>query len=356
MSYQLLIINLGSTSTKVAVYEDERQMAAESLHHSQIQLSQYPGPLEQKDFRKQAILDFLTEHHFDLHQFDCIVARGGCCKPIEGGIYPINQAMLRDIASERYGLHISNTGCFIAYELGEEFHLPVLTADTVKTDEYFPLARYSGLCELPRTCTMHALNQKATARRYAASLGRPYEDLNLIVAHLGGGISVGAHQRGRVIDSNNGLDGDGPFSPERAGSLPVGPLIDLCYSGQFSHKEMRKKINGKGGLMAYLNTNSGLEVEARIQKGDEAAREVFEAMAYQISREIAAAAATLKGQVDAILLTGSLAYSSLLTHWITERTSFIASVISYPGENEMLALAESGLRWLSGKEALRLYE
>jgi len=348
-------MNLGSTSTKVSVYEDYQETARESLHHSQEQLSQYPSPLDQKGFRKEAILKFLADHHFDLKEFHCIVARGGCCKPIEGGIYRITQAMLDDIASERYGLHISNTGCFIAYELGQEFHIPVITADTVKTDEYFPLARYSGLPELPRTCTMHALNQKATARRYASFIGRPYEELNLIVAHLGGGISVGAHERGRVIDSNNGLDGDGPFSPERAGTLPVGPLIDLCYSGQLTQKEMRKKINGKGGIMAYLDTNSGLEVEERIANGDDKAREVFEAMAYQISREIGAAAATLKGQVDAILLTGSLAYSERLTDWIKDRTQFIAPVVLYPGENEMLSLAESGMRWLKGEEALKTY-
>lgn len=355
MSYTLLIMNLGSTSTKVSVYEDYQETARESLHHSQEQLDQYPSPLDQKDFRKEAVLNFLTQHGYDLSTFDCIVARGGCCKPIEGGIYRITREMLDDIASERYGLHISNTGCFIAYELGQEFGIPVITADTVKTDEYFDLARYSGLPELPRTCTMHALNQKATARRYASAIGKPYQELNLIVAHLGGGISVGAHACGRVIDSNNGLDGDGPFSPERAGTLPTGALIDLCFSGQVTHREMRKKINGKGGIMAYLGTNSGLEVEERIAQGDEAASKVYEAMAYQISREIGAAAATLKGQVDAILLTGSLAYSKKLTDWIKERTQFIAPVVLYPGENEMLSLAESGMRWLKGEEKLKTY-
>ena len=355
MSYKLLIMNLGSTSTKVSVYEDYQEVARESLHHSQDQLNQYPSPLDQKDFRKEAILKFLEDREYDLKDFSCIVARGGCCKPIEGGIYRITEDMLEDIASEQYGLHISSTGCFIAYELGKEYDLPVITADTVKTDEFFPLARYSGLPELPRTSTLHALNQKATARRYAAAVGRPYNELNVIVAHLGGGISVGAHCRGSVIDSNNGLDGDGPFSPERAGVLPVGALIDMCYSGEFTHKEMRKKINGKGGLMAYLGTNSGLEVQERIDHGDEQAREVYEAMAYQVSREIGAAAATLKGDVNAILLTGSLAYSKLLTDWIKDRVQFIAPVVLYPGENEMLALAESGMRWLMGEEQLKTY-
>ncbi|MBQ6684855.1 MAG: butyrate kinase [Firmicutes bacterium] len=355
MSYKLLIMNLGSTSTKVSVYEDYQEAARESLHHSQEQLNQYPSPLDQKDFRKEAILKFLSNHNYDLKDFSCIVARGGCCKPIEGGIYRITQEMLDDIASEKYGLHISNTGCFIAYELGQEYDLPVITADTVKTDEFFDLARYSGHPLLPRTSTMHALNQKATARRYAAAVGRPYDELNLIVAHLGGGISVGSHCRGRVIDTNNGLDGDGPFSPERAGTLPVGALIDLCYSGEYTHKEARKLVTGKGGLMAYLGTNSGLEVEERISHGDMEAAEVYEAMAYQVSREIGAAAATLKGDVNAILLTGSLAYSKTLTDWIKDRVQFIAPVVLYPGENEMLSLAESGMRWLTGEERLKEY-
>lgn len=355
MSYKLLIMNLGSTSTKVAVYEDYQEIARESLHHSQEQLAQYPSPLDQKAFRKEAILHFLSGHGHNLANFSCIVARGGCCKPIEGGIFPITEAMLSDIASERYGLHISNVGCVIAYELGQEYQLPVVTADTVKTDEFFPLARYSGLPELPRVSTIHALNQKATARRYAAAIGRPYDQLNLIVAHLGGGISVGAHCQGRVIDANNALDGSGPFSPERAGTLPTGALIDWCFSGQLSQQELRKKINGAGGLMAYLGTNSGLEVEEKIQKGDQRAAEVFEAMAYQIAREIGASAATLKGDVNAILLTGSLAYSVRLTDWIKERVSFIAPVVLYPGENEMLSLAESGMRYLTGQEALKDY-
>lgn len=355
MSYKLLIMNLGSTSTKVAVYEDYQEAARESLHHSQDQLSQYPSPLDQKDFRKEAILQFLATHNYDLTSFDCIVARGGCCKPIEGGIYPITEEMLSDIASERYGLHISNAGCFIAYELGQEYQLPVITADTIKTDELSPLARFSGLEELPRVSTFHALNQKAIARRYAAAIGRSYDELNLIVAHMGGGISVGAHLHGRVIDANNGLDGDGPFSPERAGTLPVGSLIDLCYSGRFTQREMRKKINGGGGLMAYLGTNSGLEVEERIQNGDQQAEMVYQAMAYQVAREIGAASATLMGEVNAILLTGSLAYSRLLTDWIKERTSFIAPVVLYPGENEMLSLAESGMRYLTGEENLKTY-
>ncbi|MBQ8590134.1 MAG: butyrate kinase [Firmicutes bacterium] len=355
MSFKLLIMNLGSTSTKVSVYEDYQEVARESLHHSQEQLNQYPSPLDQKEFRKEAILKFLSSHDYDLKDFSCIVARGGCCKPIEGGIYRITKEMLDDIASEKYGLHISNTGCFIAYELGQEYDLPVITADTVKTDEFFDLARYSGHPLLPRVSTMHALNQKATARRYAAAVGRSYDDLNLIVAHLGGGISVGAHCRGRVIDTNNGLDGDGPFSPERAGTLPVGALIDLCFSGDYSHKEVRKMINGKGGIMAYLGTNSGLEVEDRISHGDQDAAEVYEAMAYQVSREIGAASATLKGDVNAILLTGSLAYSKTLTDWIKDRVQFIAPVVLYPGENEMLSLAESGMRWLKGEEALKTY-
>ena len=281
MHNRMFILNLGSTSTKVAVYEGLTEAAGESLHHSQEDLSRFPAVPDQKDFRKEAIRSFLSRGGFDLAAFDCIVARGGCSKPIEGGIYEISPDMLADIASGRYGVHISNVGCAIAYELGREYRIPVITADTVKTDELGPLARYTGLDQLKRVSTFHALNHKAIARKHALAVGRRYEELNLIVAHMGGGISVGAHEHGRVIETNNALDGDGPFSPERAGALPVGSLVRLCFSGEYTEAELLKMISGKGGLMSYLGTNSGLEVEERIEKGDLHAREVYEAMAYQ---------------------------------------------------------------------------
>lgn len=355
MDNKMLILNLGSTSTKVAVFCGTGEVARESLHHSQEELASFSRIVDQKELRKTAIRRFLEEGGFDLGEFACIVARGGCSKPIEGGIYRITEEMLADIESERYGVHVSNVGCAIGYELGQEYGIPVITADTIKTDEFSTLARYAGISELERVSTLHALNHKAIARKHAASVGKKYEDMNLIVAHMGGGISIGAHQKGRVIDANNALDGDGPFSPERAGTLPVGSLIHLCFSGKYSEAELQKMICGGGGLMSYLGTNSGLEVEDRIKQGDTRAREVYEAMAYQVAKSIGAAACVLAGKVDAILLTGSLAYSEMLTGWVKERTAFLAPVYLYPGENEMLSLAESGVRFLSGAEQPKTY-
>lgn len=355
MNSRMLILNLGSTSTKVAVYDGTAETAGESLHHSQEELAAFSRVADQKELRKTAINRFLQTNGFDLNEFACIVARGGCSKPIEGGVYYITEDMLTDIKSERYGVHVSNVGCIIAYELGQEYGLPVITADTIKTDEFGALARYSGLSGLERVSTLHALNQKAIARRHAESVGKKYEDMNLIVAHMGGGISVGAHQKGKAVDANNALDGDGPFSPERAGTLPVGALIHLCFSGKYSEAQLQKMICGGGGLMSYLGTNSGLEVEERIQKGEQQAAEVYEAMAYQIAKEIGSAACVLSGQVDAILLTGSLSYSKMLTDWVKDRVAFLAPVYLYPGENEMLSLAESGMRFLSKKEQPKIY-
>lgn len=355
MHNKMFILNLGSTSTKVAVYEGLTETARESLHHSQEDLSLFSAVPDQKEFRKEAVRSFLSRGGFDLTSFDCIVARGGCSRPIEGGIYEISPEMLADISSGRYGVHISNVGCAIAYELGQEYGIPVVTADTVKTDELEPLARYTGLAQLTRVSTFHALNHKAIARKHALAVGKRYEDMDLIVAHMGGGISVGAHRHGRVVETNNALDGDGPFSPERAGALPVGSLVRLCFSGEYTESELLKMISGKGGLMSYLGTNSGLEVEERIAAGDEPAREVYEAMAYQTAKAIGAASCVLKGKAEAILLTGSLAYSELLTGWIKERVSFLAPVYLYPGENEMLSLAENGMRYLSGRETPKTY-
>lgn len=355
MKQTMFILNLGSTSTKVAVYEGTTEIAKESLQHSQADLSSYPKVPDQKDFRKEAIRGFLDRGGFDLSTFDCIVARGGCSKPIEGGIYRITPDMLEDINSGVYGVHISNVGCQIAYELSLEYQIPVVTADTVRTDELGRLARYTGLAEMKRVSTFHALNHKAIARGHARTVGKAYEDMNLVVAHMGGGISVAAHEKGRVVETNNALDGDGPFSPERAGALPVGSLVRMCFSGQYTEEQMQKKICGQGGLMSYLGTNSGLEVEDRIEAGDNTAREVYEAMAYQTAKAIGSAACVLKGQLDGILITGSLAYSELLTGWVKERVSFLGPVYLYPGENEMLSLAENGVLFLSGKVKPKSY-
>lgn len=355
MKYKMLIINLGSTSTKIAVYADLEEKFKVSINHSQEELSKFDDIWAQEDFRKEKILNTLKDNGYHLKDFSCIACRGGNVKPIPGGIYLVNEEMLADIRSEKYGVHPTGVGNIIAFQLGNEYGIPVITADPPVTDELCNLAKYSGVKEITRISSGHALNQKRTGRKIANELGKIYAEMNLIVVHLGGGISVGAHENGHMIDFNNALDGDGPFSPERAGTVPAGDLIKMCFSGKYTEKEMIKKINGNGGLMSYLGTNSGLEVEEKIENGDTYALEVFEAMAYQVSKEIATAAAVLKGKVDAIVLTGSLAYSERLTNWIKERIRFIAPIYLCPGENEMISLAENALRYLKGEEEAKQY-
>lgn len=355
MEYKMLILNLGSTSTKIAVYLNLNEKLMISINHSQDDLKRFKDIWEQKEFRKEKILETLKENGYDLKDFSIIACRGGNCKPIPGGIYLLNKEMLEDMRSEKYGVHPTSVGNHIAYELGNEFHIPVIFADPPITDEFSNLARYSGVKEIPRISSGHALNQKRTGRKIAKELGKEYKDMNFIIVHMGGGISVGAHEKGLIVDMNNSLDGDGPFSPERAGTVPAGDLIKLCFSGKYTEKEVMKKVRGGGGLMSYLGTNSGLKVEERIKNGDSYAFEVFEAMAYQVSKEIAAASAVLKGKIDAIILTGSLSYSERLTNWIKERVGFLAPIYICPGENEMISLAENAFRYLSGEEEAKQY-
>jgi len=351
----VLVINPGSTSTKVAVYKDEQEVRSESIKHPTAEIKQFSNVWEQYDYRKQAILGWLQGNGFSLDDFDVLVCRGGTSKPISGGIYEINEEMLADLHKGLYGSHACNVGCQIAYDFGQETGLPVVTLDAPATDELCPLARYSGHPLIKRRSSFHALNQKATARKLAADLGTTYDKLNLVVVHLGGGISVGAHHHGRVVDANDALEGDGPFAPERSGSLPGGALVRICFSGQYSQADVMRMINGGGGLVGYLGTSDGLEVERRIDAGDEQAREVLEAMAYQIAKEIASKAAVLAGNVDAIALTGSFAYSKRLVGWISKRVSFIAPIHVYPGENEMEALALGALRYMRGEEETKTY-
>lgn len=355
MGKKILIVNLGSTSTKIAVYEDTTEIFKESISHSQEELSVFPDIWDQIDFRKNKIMEALKNNNFTKEDFSAISCRGGTTKPVKGGIYILNEEMILDMKSGKYGVHPTNVGNNISFELGKEWGVPVVIADPPVTDEFCKSARYSGIKDINRQSSFHALNQKRTARKISAELEKEYTDLNLIVVHLGGGISVAAHENGLIIDVNNALDGEGPFSPERAGTVPAGDLIKMCFSGGYSQKDMIYKIKGGGGLMSYLGTNSGLEVEERIDNGDEYALEVYEAMSYHISKEIGAAAAVLKGEVDGIVLTGSLAYSKRLVGWIRERVEFIAPLYLNPGENEMLSLAEGALRYLNGKEEPKEY-
>ncbi len=355
-NHRLLVINPGSTSTKIAVFEDEKIFFEKTLRHSVEELSKYEKIFDQYEFRKDIILETLTKNKIDINSLTGIVGRGGLLKPIEGGTYEVNEKMIEDLKIGVQGEHASNLGGIIAYEIGQELGIKAFIVDPVVVDELKDVARISGLKEIERRSIFHALNQKAVARRHAKSKGKRYEDMNLIVVHLGGGISVGAHQKGKVIEVANALDGEGPFSPERTGSLPVGDLIKLAYSGKYTYEDMKKMIKGNGGIVSYLNTNNAMEVAKMIDDGDEYAELIYYAMAYQVAKEIGSIAAVLKGKVDGILLTGGIANDKTFTSWIEERVKFISEVYVYPGEDELTALAEGGLRVLKGEEKAKKYE
>ncbi len=352
---KLLTINPGSTSTKIGVFEDDKIIFEKTLRHSNEELAAFEKICDQYEFRKNLILDCLKENNIELDSLSTVVGRGGLLKPIEGGTYIVNEPMLEDLREGLQGEHASNLGGIIACEIANQIGVNAFIVDPVVVDELEEVARISGLKEIERKSIFHALNQMAVSRRYAKSIGKEYSELNLIVAHLGGGISVGAHKKGRVIDVNNALDGEGPFSPERTGGLPVGDLIKLCYSGDYTHEEVKKMIKGNGGLVSYLNTNDAREVEERIKNGDKYAELIYSAMAYQVGKEIGAQATVLKGKVDAIILTGGIAYDKIFISWIEDMVSFISKVIVYPGEDELTALAEGGFRILNGEEHPKIY-
>ncbi len=352
---KILVINPGSTSTKVAVYEDQCLIVEEKLYHRREELEHYDKIIDEFQFRKDIVLQFLQQQEIAVSSLDAVVGRGGLVYPLEGGCYYINDLMIRDLKAAVMGEHASNLGALIARAIGDDIGKPAFIVDPVVVDEMESLARYSGSPEIPRLSIFHALNQKAEARRVAKSLGKRYDTCNLIVAHLGGGISVGAHKRGKVIDVNNALDGDGPFSPERTGGLPAGQLARLCFLGKWSLDEIKKLIKGHGGLIAYLGTNDGSEIVKRIEEGDEKAREVFEAMAYQVAKEIGAMTTVLKGEVDAIVLTGGLAHIQILIDWISERVQHLAPIQVVPGEDEMRALCEGVLHVLAEEEQAKEY-
>jgi len=353
----ILVINPGSTSTKMAVYDDEKPILLRTIVHSAEELSAFDDVLLQQDFRKQVLINELKQAQIPM-DFDAVIGRGGLVKPLEGGVYEINEQMVRDTLS---GIamhnHACNLGCLIAYEIGMEIPgCRAFIADPGVVDELNDYARISGSPLMNRICIWHALNQRAIARRYAAEIGQRYEDLNLIVCHMGGGISIAVHERGRAVDANNALDGEGPFSPERAGSLPAADLIRLCFSGKYTEKQLLKRIAGQAGLNAHLGTNDVKEIIRRIEKdGDEHARLVFDAMIYHVAKNIAAESAVLCGQIDAILLTGGLARSEYVVSRLRKRIAFLAPVHCFPGEDEMGALAQNALAVLQGKRLAKVY-
>lgn len=355
MSIKSLIINPGSTSTKIGVFEDETLLFEETLRHSTEEISQYATIVDQKDFRKKIITDLLAEKNFDLKSLNVVVGRGGMLKPIPGGTYAVTDALLADLKVGVQGQHASNLGGILAREIADSIGVPSYIVDPVVVDELMPIARYSGVPELPRTSVFHALNQKAVAKRYAKEIGKPYDSLRLIVVHMGGGVSVGAHINGKVVDVFNALDGDGAFSPERAGAVPSGALIKLCFSGKYTEKEVYSKIVGKGGFNAYLGTNDMREVTKRANEGDEKAAEAKKAFLLQVSKDIGSMACVLNGKVDQIIVTGGIAYGEDVVAALKEAAEWIAPFTVYPGEDELLALAQGALRVMNGEEKAMEY-
>ena len=350
--YKILSVNPGSTSTKFAVYEDEKLVCLHTIRHSADDLKSFKSLLEQHEFRKNLMVDYLAKDGIDITELSAVVGRGGLVRPLESGVYSVNDKYVDDLKTRYSAEHASNLGGVIAREIAET--IPgclALIADPVVVDEYQDVARISGLPQIPRRSMFHALNHKAIARKYAAANGTTYEKLNLVIAHMGGGISVAAHRLGKVVDSNQGLDGYGPFSPERAGTLDAGQLVDLCFEGKYTHDEIRKLLVGNGGLMAHLGINDTKVILQMVESGDKKARLVLEALAYNVAKEIGAMLAVLHGEADAVILTGGIAYSKFVVEYIKKMISPIIKVTVYPGEDEMESLAMSGLRVLRGEDA-----
>lgn len=353
---RILVINPGSTSTKLAVFDDEEKIFEEAIRHSKNELARYSNILAQRNMRRGLIMESLRKNGEPLENLTAVVGRGGIIRPVDSGTYEVNDAMMRDLISDSALVHASALGGIMARELADELGIKAYVVDPVVVDEMEPRAKLSGIPGIERRSVFHALNTKAEARRAAERLGLEYESARFVVAHMGGGITVGAHWYGRVVDVNDGVAGEGPFTPERSGSVPLSGIIDMCFSGDYTKEEMKKFVSGAGGLSAYLGTNDLQEVEAMIKSGDEYAALVLDSMAYQVIKEIGAMAAVLEGRVDAIILTGGMAYSSRFTGAIKQHTDQIARVMVLPGEDEMQALAEGVIRVINGKEKVKEYK
>lgn len=353
--YKFLIINPGSTSTKISIYNDDKEVQSESMSHDVKLIRSFDTIYGQFDFRLELIENYIKKHNIDLDEFTAIIARGGNMQPVVGGTYEVNDKMIEDLKIGVMGQHASNLGGGLADAIAKKHGLKAYVVDPVVVDEFEPFARISGTPLIKRKSKDHPLNSKAVARLASEELGGKYEDFNFITAHMGGGISVGTHKKGRVVDVNNALNGDGPMSPERCGGIPFGDLIDLCYSGEYTVDELKRQLIGQGGLVAYLGTNDGREVGKKIDDGDEYAKLIYQTLGYQLAKEIGAASTIVNGEVDAIILTGGLAHDDLLTAWVEERVKFIAPVKRYPGEHEMEALAQGVMRVLDKVEGIQVY-
>lgn len=351
----LLIINPGSTSTKIAVYDGEREVLSENIAHPAEELAPYARIVDQKGFRKDIVLEVLRKKGLEPKDLAAVVGRGGLLRPIPSGVYRVDERMLEDLFAGVQGEHASNLGGLIADEIARPLGIPAFIVDPVVVDELDDWARLSGVPEIRRRSIFHALNHKYTARLAARRLGKAYEALDLVVCHLGGGVTVGAHRHGRVVDVNNGLNGEGPITPERAGTVPAGDLVALACSGKHTEPELKKKLTGRGGMVAHLGTNDMRETLKRVAAGDKQAALVFEAMVLTVAKQIGACAAVLKGRVDAVVLTGGLAHAAEFIDGIKDHVAFLAPIFVFPGENEMAALAEAGRRVLGGEDEARTY-
>jgi butyrate kinase len=353
MNYNILAINPGSTSTKIALYENEKEVFCKTLDHAAEEIEKYDKIQDQFEMRKNVVLSFLMDNGYEVNKLSAVVGRGGMVPKVRSGAYKVNESMVNRLRNNPVVEHASNLGALIAYEIANTVGVSAYIYDSVRVDELIDLARISGMPEIPRTSTSHALNSRAMAMKVAKMYGKKYTDMNFVVAHLGGGISISVHEKGRMVDII--ADDEGPFSPERAGRVPCKELIDMCYSGKFDKKTMNKKLRGNGGLKAYLNTVDVREVEKMIESGSEEAKLVLEAMAYQVAKGIGDLATVVEGKVDAIVITGGIAYSTRMTSWIKKRVQFIAPVEVMPGENEMESLALGTLRVLKEEETAEEY-
>lgn len=357
MKHLILAINPGSTSTKIAVFDQMEQVFIKNIKHSTEQLSVFPTIADQYEFRKSTIMDELQAANINLDDIAIVMGRGGLVKPLTSGVYKVNDLMKKHLKQGYNGQHACNLGGLIADSIATSIGLEgAYIADPVVVDEFEEVARIAGHPKFERLSIFHALNQKAIARTYAADNGKRYEDLNLIVAHMGGGVSVGAHKEGRVVDVNQALDGEGPFSPERAGTLPVNQLIDVCFSGQYSYDEVKKMVVGQGGYVAYFGINDAYAIEKAALEGDKKADLLEEAMAYQVAKQIGEAAVVLKGKVDAIILTGGIAYGVPVVNRIKKYITWIAPVAVYPGEDEMKAMAMNANMVLNNETEVKEYK
>ena len=352
---RILVINPGGTSTKISVFEGKKQVFKKNISHTQADLNDFKTVFDQYQYRKDLILSILEKNKYPIETFNCVVGRGGLMKPIPGGTYSVNDRMIEDLKNAINGEHASNLGAVLAKNIGDEIDVPSFVVDPVSVDEFLDVSRITGISDIEKASWLHSLNHKAVCRKVAEDLGGEYKDYNFIVAHLGSGISIVAHNKGQMIDGSGGRS-DGPFSPERSGGLLAYPLIKLCYSGKYTEGEMVNKVSNIGGMYDYLGTKDMIEIEERIEKGDEKAKLIMDAFIYQVSKEVAMYGASLSGKVDRVILTGGIAHSDLVTEEVTKRVSYLAPVEIIAGEMEMEALALGALRVLGGVEQSKEYK